>query len=315
MIAGIAFSLLAALALNFGNILQKDAVDKMPGFSARRGVHLVRTLVASKSWLSGLALCILGLGLQVMAFALAPIPVVQSIFNAGIVLLIVLSRLRLKERLGRYEWVGLGIVIISLVSLSASLSGRQSAIGLGGSGSEVLAAALPTVVVVALLVVFMRSTKKGVGYLYGVGAGLLYGVAALGTKGASTLVVRHGVISSIPFVFESAYPYVFLAMSLLGMVMYQTGLQRFRIAVVGTMCDVVCSTYLVAVGMVVFGESLPSDTIPLILRLAGFAGVLGGAVLVAFGGRDEMQRSIPIVESDLGLGTLLATQAGLVPED
>lgn len=308
MVAGVIFSLLSSIVINIGNVVQKHAVSSLPEFSARRSKHLVRTLLSSRVWIGGFLLCLIGLALQVMAFALAPIPVVQSIFNAGIVLLLIFSRVRLGERLGRMEWIGLAVVVASLVSMSASLSGSANTVGLSGSGLRVLVAAVPTMLVVVLVIGAIRSGRGGTGFLYGVATGLLYGAAALGTKGASTLVVQNGLVGSIPHILTSVYPYVFIVFSVLGMLMYQTGLQRFRIAVVGSMSDVVCSTYLVAIGIVVFGESLPKSQTILALRFVGFVGVLFGSVLVAVGGQDGSHSSKPPTESDLGLGPVLVAE-------
>jgi drug/metabolite transporter (DMT)-like permease len=305
MAAGILFSLLAAVTLNSGNLIQKHAVSALPEFSARRSGHLIRTLVGSRRWMAGFVLCLVGVGLQVMAFSLAPIAVVQTIFNAGLVLLIVISRLRLGERLHRNELIGIAIVIAAVISISASLQASADSAGAAGSGLRVLVAAGPTLVIVAFVVLAIRSGHGTNGFLYGAAAGLLYGAASLGTKGASTLVVHHGLLASVPKILTSVYPYVFLVFSVLGMLLYQTGLQRFRISLVGTMSDVVCSTYLVAVGMIVFNEPLPTRALILGLRLGGFAGVLFGSVLVATGGSGGSQESLPPIESDLGLGPVL----------
>jgi drug/metabolite transporter (DMT)-like permease len=308
MAAGVLFSLLAAITLNTGNLVQKHAVSALPEVSARRTGHLVRTLATSREWMVGFVLCLVGVVLETIAFALAPIAVVQSIFNTGVVLLVVVSRLKLGERLHRREWIGLAIVISSLIALSASLTSSKHSIGLSGSDLRVFLAAVPTLAVVCLVVLAIRSGRWTNGFLYGIAAGLLYGAAALGTKGASTLVVRHGVVASVPNILTSVYPYVFLVFSVLGMLIYQTGLQRFRISVVGAMADVVSSTYLVAVGMIVFDESLPKDVITLALRLGGFAGILFGSVLVAVGGRKGSVEVVPPIESDLGLGPVLASE-------
>jgi drug/metabolite transporter (DMT)-like permease len=308
MAAGILFSLLAALTLNSGNLIQKHAVSALPEFSARRSGHLIRTLVGSREWMAGFILCLLGVGLQIMAFALAPIAVVQTIFNAGLVLLIVLSRLRLGERLHRNEFIGIAIVISAVISISASLQASADSTGAAGSGLRVLLAAGPTLVIVAIVVLAIRSGRGTNGFLYGAASGLLYGAASLGTKGASTLVVHHGLVASVPRILTSVYPYVFLVFSVLGMLVYQTGLQRFRISLVGSMSDVVCSTYLVAIGMIVFNEPLPTRTLTLALRLGGFAGVLFGSVLVATGGRRESEEPLPLIDSDLGLGSVLIAE-------
>ncbi len=307
MTAGIIFSLLSAVVLNIGNLIEKHAVDSLPEISIRRTGHLARTLLGSREWMLGFVLCLVGLGLQILAFALAPIPVVQSIFNAGIVLLIILSRLKLGERLQPLEWGGIAVVLTSLTLIAVTLGGNEGSIGLVDSGWRVLVALVPTLVVVVVVVLAIRSRIGAGGFLFGLVAGLLYGAAALGTKGASTLVVRHGVWPSIPFILSSIYPYVFIACSIVGMIAYQTGLQRHRISVVGSMSDAVCSTYLVAVGMVVFGAALPHDQVTLALRMGGFVGVVLGTVLVA-SARPTSTDAMPPIESDLGLGTVLLAE-------
>jgi drug/metabolite transporter (DMT)-like permease len=308
MAAGVVFSLLAALTLNAGNLVQKHAVSALPAFSARRINHLIRTLVTSREWVAGFLLCLIGVALEIMAFALAPIAVVQSIFNAGVVLLVVFPRLKMGERLRRNEWIGLAIVVAALISLSASLTKSTNSVGLSGSGPRVLLAVGPTLVVVVLVVAAIRSSRGAHAFLYGSAAGLLYGAAALGTKGASTLLVRHGVVASVPRILTSVYPYVFLVLSALAMLIYQIGLQRFPISLVGSMSDVVASTYLVAVGMIVFDESLPKNTTTLSLRLGGFVGILLGSVLVATAGRRGGAETRPPIESDLGVGSVLLTE-------
>jgi drug/metabolite transporter (DMT)-like permease len=307
MTAGIIFSLLAAVVLNAGNITQKHAITGIAASGPLRSGPLIGALLRSREWLIGFALCVVGVILQVLAFALAPIPVVQSIFNAGIVLLIVASRVKLGERLRRVEWAGIAVVVAALTLISASLGGSQGSIGLVDSGWRLLVAVGPTLVFVVVLLITIRLRIGSAGFLFGVAAGLLYGAAALGTKGASTQVVRHGVLPSVPYVLGSPYPYVFVAFSAFGMLVYQTGLQHHRISVVGSMSDVVCSTYLVAVGMVVFGESLPEDPVTLALRFGGFAGVLVGTLLVATGG-PTADETMPPIESDLGLGPVLVAE-------
>jgi multidrug transporter EmrE-like cation transporter len=307
--AGIAFSLLAAVVLNIGNIVQKHAVTGLSDLSVRRSAHLFRTLITSRTWILGLSLCVLGVAFQIMAFALAPIPVVQAIFNAGLVLLLVLSRVRIGERFQRGEWIGLAVVAVSLVAIGASLADESSAVGLTHTTWRIVAAAFPTLLIAFVVMLCARTRWGRSGFLAGIASGLLYGLATLGTKGASTLVVDNGVVASIPKILTSVYPYVFLVFCLLGMVVYQTGIQRHRIAIVGSMNEVVGSTYVVVVGTIVFGESLPTDHVVLALRAFGFAGVLVGSILLVLGGRDASRVQMPLADADLGLGPVL------VPED
>jgi multidrug transporter EmrE-like cation transporter len=282
MFAGVVFSFLSAMCAGAGNVIEKFAVNRMPDISARHPGAMVRGLLSSRQWLLGFVVSVAGLGLLVLALSLAPIAVAQSIASTGIVLMVVASRLYLHEPLRRKDIVGLGVVVTAVVLVSASLRGSDNAVGLGGSWIDVLAAVAPTAMVVIFIFVWLRYRSGNTAVLYGAASGLLYGAAALGMKGASTLITRYGVVASVPHVFDSVYPYLTVVGMILALLVFQIGLQRSRIAVMGSVSSVVASTYLVAVGMVVFGEHLPTGAV-LILRLVGFAGVLIGTCFLVGG--------------------------------
>ena len=283
MLAGVVFSFLSAMCASTGNVLEKFAVGRMPDITARHPGQMIRGLLSSKQWLLGLILSVAGLGLLVLALSLAPIAVAQSIASSGIVLMVVASRMYLHEPLRRNDVVGLGVVVVAVVLVSASLRGSDNAVGLGGSWIDVVSAVAPTAMVVVLIFVWLRKRSGNTAVLYGTASGLLYGVAALGMKGASTFIARYGLVDSVPKVLDSVYPYVTVVGMILGLLVYQIGLQRSRIAVMGSVSSVVGSTYLVAVGMMVFREHLPTDHAALMLRLIGFAGVLIGSCFLAGG--------------------------------
>jgi len=283
MLAGVVFSFLSAMCASSGNVLEKLAVNRMPNISARHPAQMIRGLLSSRQWLLGLIMSVAGMGLLVLALSLAPIAVAQSIASSGIVLMVVASRLYLHEPLRRNDIVGLGVVVIAVVFVSASLRGSDNTVGLGGSWIDILIAVAPTAMVVILIFAWLRHRRGNIAVLYGTASGLLYGVAALGMKGASTLVTRFGLIASVPHVLDSVYPYLTVVGMILALLVFQIGLQRSRIAVMGSVSSVVASTYLVAVGMLVFGEHLPTARAVLVLRLVGFAGVLIGTCFLASG--------------------------------
>jgi multidrug transporter EmrE-like cation transporter len=76
---------------------------------------------------------------------------------------------------------------------------------------------------------------------------------------------------------------MFVVMSILGLLTFQTGLQRCRVAVVGPITNIVASIHIVAVGMAVFDESFPHDVWLTVLRILGFALVLAGSWVFATG--------------------------------
>jgi len=273
---GIVFSVLASACFSLSNLLEKVAVDRMPAISPGRAVHMFHMLRSSNLWLAGFIAGVVAVVLMTIGYSLTPIAIVQSIFGAGLVILVVVPRVVLHESIAGKEWVGLGVILLAVLLVSISL-GSQNAPGLDGSLTTVVIASSATVVGAVAVFFVLRSSSADHSISFGVTGGLLYGVAALQAKSSSVILAQHGYIHGIPRILATPYPYVFLVTSLLGLSVFQTGLQRCRIAVVAPLTNIVASVYVVAIGMVVFDERLPKSPALSALRLAGFALVLVGS--------------------------------------
>jgi hypothetical protein len=71
--------------------------------------------------------------------------------------------------------------------------------------------------------------------------------------------------------------------------------------------NIVTSTsYVIAVGTVLFNEHLPTSPGPLALRIAGFAGVVAGLVALAATG----DKNDPTLASTVGEGEVLTSGVG-----
>ena len=92
LLTGLAVAALAAVGLNVGYVLQSAALQTVPAVSASRPLASVGALVRSPGWRAGALLSYGGLGLNVVALALAPLPLVQSVLAGGLVLVAVAAR-------------------------------------------------------------------------------------------------------------------------------------------------------------------------------------------------------------------------------
>ena len=126
--AGVVIALVATTIYNVGFVLEKRALTYLPVIDAHRIWSLLRTLFTARGWLAGFALILVGMVLQLVVLSLEPLTVAQPLQASGVVVTIVLSRLVLRERLGRTELVCIAVLVISVVLLSLS-SGHGSAAG------------------------------------------------------------------------------------------------------------------------------------------------------------------------------------------
>jgi drug/metabolite transporter (DMT)-like permease len=283
--AGIGLALLATTAYNVGLIQEKRALGRMPALDVRRVPRVVASLFADPAWLAGFALMLLGLACQTVVLTFEPVSVVQPVLSSGVALVLVLSRLVLRERLGALESWCVGAMAVSVILLAASAGGTSTGAGHYADPGWMAAVAIPSAVIGLLVAASPLRRSAGrraatAGVCFGVGTGLLYGVAALGIKGLSGILVDHrGVAGIVAGVVSSPYLYVLGGCSAAAMLLYQVGLQSCRASILIPVSTVTGSVYFMIAGTWLFHEHLPASPVKLALRLAAIA--MAGLVLIA----------------------------------
>src|SRR5207302_4305213 len=93
--AALVLALASTTLTNIAYLREHDAAVALPPLSLRRPLQSVRALLTDRSWLLGFALESSGFALYVLALALAPLSLVQSVAAGGIgILAYVSARLR-----------------------------------------------------------------------------------------------------------------------------------------------------------------------------------------------------------------------------
>ncbi len=282
---GIALALLAATAYNVGLIQEKRALGRMPALDLRRVPRVIARLLADPAWLAGFALMLLGLACQIVVLTFEPVSVVQPVLASGVALVLVLSRVVLRERLGAVEFWCVGAMAVSVILLAASAGGAGGGAGHHASPGWMAAVMIPSVVIGLLVAASpLRSRSRShrapaAGICFGIGTGLLYGVAALAIKGLSGILVgQHGAVRVAAGLVSSPYLYVLAGCSAAAMLLYQVALQSCRASIVIPVSNVTGSVYFIIAGTWLFHEHLPTSPAKLGLRLAAI--VAAGLVLV-----------------------------------
>ena len=299
---GIPLALLATTAYNVGLILEKRALGQMPTLDVRRVLQVLASLLTSRAWLAGFALMLTGLACQTIVLTFEPVSVVQPVLASGVTLVLVLSRLVLRERLRPGETWCVVAIAVSVVLLALSASGAEAS---HHASPGWTAAVMVPAVVVGLLVAAgsLRARRYGVpaaAVWAGVGTGLLYGVAALAIKALSGVLVRHQTVADLVIgVLTSPYLYVLVGSSAVAMLLFQAALQAGRASIVVPVSGVTGSTYFIIAGTWLFHEHLPASPGRLVLRLAGIA--LAVLVLVVLGRQAPEPVPVAVTAADPAL--------------
>jgi hypothetical protein len=259
-------ALVSTALINVAYLREHDAAAALPALSLRRPLHSVAVLLTDRSWLVGFALESGGFVLYVVALALAPLTLVQSVSAGGIGILAFVSARFSRIRLGRHELVGVALSMIGLLALAVSLVGGSGE-GSGGSTDEILlwlaATGAAAVVALALGRAFgARAVSEGVA------GGLLFSIGDISVKVAT----QGGVRATFAIGVIVGYT--------LGTAFLQFGYQRGGALMVAGLATLLTNALPIAAGTVVLGEPMPSGVFGGV-RVVAFAAVTLGAILLA----------------------------------
>ena len=105
--AGLALALAASLALNTGYLLQHRGSAGAPEITPLRPLATLRSLLASRAWVAGLALGTLGWLMHVGALSRAPLSLVQAFVAGGLVLAVPIGSRLFRQVLRPAELAGI----------------------------------------------------------------------------------------------------------------------------------------------------------------------------------------------------------------
>jgi drug/metabolite transporter (DMT)-like permease len=187
---GIGLMLVAALCNATASVLQRQASRTEPS-SAEFSLGLIRDLAHQPGWLLGVGTMLAGFLLHAVAISVAAIALVQPVLVVELPFTIVLAALTFRLRVGRREWLAIGLCALGLGAvlgfLAPSGGAPQSASGLQWGmalGGALLGAAL-------LVVAGYRGRAEHRAAYLGVATGAVFGVnsSLIAGIGAS---VSHG---------------------------------------------------------------------------------------------------------------------------
>jgi len=265
-------TVVSACALNAGYLIEHSVASQLPPLSLRRPLRSLRAVMGSRRWLLGFACEVAGWALYVTALSLAPLAIVQATAAGGIALLAVMVARITRTPLARTERLGALVSFAGLALLGSSLLGAHGE----GTLPDVATAAgwLGGSAALAVAVLRLLVGPIGGGPAFGIATGLLFAAGDVATKLA---VDGHGSARPV-------YIALLLAFYAGGTALLQAGFQRGSALTTAGIATLLTNAVPIAAGMTIFGEPLPSG-VPGALRLAAFAAVVAGAVLLARKGK------------------------------
>jgi hypothetical protein len=270
LILGILLAFACALATNVGFIYKHRGACSAPSVDVMRPFRTTRSLYASRWFAIGMVVATVAWILHVAAMAVAPLSVVQPVLAGGVVLLAVMAERILGVKVGRRQWIGLGLTAVGLMLLGFTLPavhGAQSRFSVPG----MIAFETALIVVGGLLIVGPRigAPVRHHGFMLGAAAGIMFGVSDVAIKAISGLVGSAGVLGLV-----SPWTVVTVAASVVAFFASAKGLQDGDAVPVIAVTGTAASVSGIVGGIIVFGDPMPGNALALVVQCFAFAAVL-----------------------------------------
>jgi multidrug transporter EmrE-like cation transporter len=272
---GLICALLSALGTNLAFLFKHRGAVAAPDVDMGHPLRSAIDLFRSRWWSIGWAVAAVAFALHVAALTLAPISIGQAVLAGGLVFLAVLAERFFGFELGRRQWIGIGLVAVSLslLTLTGGAGGdAHSGYSLAGMIIfEGIAVCLGVLLFLSHLVERMPVQR---GVLLGIAAGLGFGISDVAIKALS------GDLDSGPVGLISPWSVVIVTAAVFSFFASARSLQIGDGVAVIAVTSVAANLSTILAGLAVFGDRLGDDPLVVGVRIAAFALILVGAALI-----------------------------------
>ena len=272
---GLICALLSALATNLAFLFKHRGAVAAPDVDMRHPLRSATDLFRSRWWSIGWAVAVVAFALHVAALTLAPLSIGQAVLAGGLVFLAVLAERFFGFELGRRQWIGIGLVAVSLSLLTltgGSEGGASSGYSLAGMiVFEGIAVCVGLLLVLSHLIERIPVQR---GVLLGIAAGLGFGISDVAVKALS------GELESGPVGLLSPWSVIIVTAAVFSFFASARSLQIGDGVAVIAVTSVAANLSTILAGLTVFGDRLGSGALGIGVRVAAFALILLGAALI-----------------------------------
>jgi drug/metabolite transporter (DMT)-like permease len=276
LLFGILFALACALATNIGFLYKHRGACAAPPVDIRRPVRTAHLLFASPLFAIGMVIATGAWIFHVAALSMAPMSIVQSVLAAGVVLLAVMAERIFGMRIGRRQWLGLGMTAVGLMLLGLTLPvshGADSRFSIPGMIS--FEAGLIATGTLLIMGPRIGAPREHHGFMLGAAAGILFGVSDIAIKAMSGLIGTSGIAG-----LASPWLLVCVIASVVAFFASAKGLQDGEPVPVIAVTGAAANVSGIIGGIIVFGDQLAGNPVSLVVQCLAFVLVLLAAWLM-----------------------------------
>lgn len=273
---GILLALACAFATNLAFLYKHRGVCAAPPVDIKHPLKSGAALWRQPWFAIGMGIGAGAWVLHVAAISLAPLSVVQAVLAGGLVLLAVMADRMFGFKVGRRQWLGLGLTTLGLVLLGVTLPQTH---GSHASFSVPVLAAFEAGLL-GLGGLLIMGPRVGVrdehhGVMLAAAAGILFGVCNVGVKALTGIAGAEGLLALL----LTPWTYVAIAGSIGAFYASARSLQDGEAVAVIAITGTAANISGIAGGILVFGDPLPSTAVGIAVQGLAFIMVIVASAL------------------------------------
>jgi len=292
MILYLSFAIVASLLMSLGLLMMKSRSALLPMAAGANTIAAIVTWLRDPMWIGGLGVQTAGWAFYLIAVSRAPVSMVAVMGQGGIALFVIASVVILGERANPREWAGIGAIVFGMLMLTLSLNGGETE----GALEPATLLIFTVVLTIAGLAPIAVPRLNASGAAAAIFSGVAFGLGGLFTKAMTDDFIA-GAAAPLAFrIASNPYAYALIVANIIGIVMLQNSFHSARAIIAMPLSGALSNIVPIVGGMFVFGERLPADSVPAVMRVGAFVLTIAAGALLA-GSRDQLSGDQVVIGS------------------
>jgi uncharacterized membrane protein len=283
MILYLSFAITASALMALGLLMMKTRSAHLPMATGANTIGAIVAWLRDPMWIGGLAVQTVGWACYVVAVSRAPVSMVAVMGQGGVALFVIASVVILGERASPREWAGIGAIVFGMLLLTLSLNGGETE-GAFEPATLLIFTVVLTIAGLAPMTVLRLNASGAAAAIF---SGVAFGLGGLFTKAMTDDFIA-GATASLAFrIASNPYVYALIVANIIGIVMLQNSFHSARAIIAMPLSGALSNIVPIVGGMIVFGERLPTGSVPAAMRVGAFVLTIAAGALLA-GSREQL---------------------------
>jgi drug/metabolite transporter (DMT)-like permease len=271
----IAITLVAALLLGFGFVLQQHAAAQAPTAHFLR-LALIGDLLRNRRWLAGIAVMVAGQLLSAWSVSHISLSLAEPLLSTNLLFALALAVPLSGERLRATELAGVILLCGGVAALSVARSANSPALSFASPAGWLGAAAMAGVAVICVQAGRMRQGLARATFT-GLAAGLVFGIADALTRQTVHVLDAHSFTALL-----TTWPgYSLIGANLVGLWLMESAFNSAPLHASLPAISAAEPAAGIILGIIVFGDEVRVSPAMIVVQGIGIVALVAGVVLVA----------------------------------